>query len=249
MGSLSYAERLAHLFPSMQKEVIQRLVDEHDFDLRCSSPGIIESFDSSKQTVNVQLVIKELVYLDVPEGKKLSSLQIPLLQDVPIILPRAGGFVITLPIQKGDECFVFFADTCIDSWWQNGASDQDQAGNFIAQEPMSRRRHDLSDGFAILGTWSQPNVLTDYATDALEIRTDDGQTKISIQDGVVTIFSDSIKLGSNSGLYKLITDQILTYFNNHTHLYNPGPGDSTPTGVPVVPLTDVMCATTDVQGK
>lgn len=96
-----------------------------------------------EQTVRVQPAIREVV-----TGSDYTPVSIPLpeLLDVPIVLPRAGDYVITLPVRAGDECLVIFADQCIDAWWQNGG----------VQNQMERRRHDLSDGFAILGTWSQP---------------------------------------------------------------------------------------------
>ncbi|MGI8770932.1 MAG: Gp138 family membrane-puncturing spike protein [Acidobacteriaceae bacterium] len=34
----------------------------------------------------------------------------PILADVPIFLPSAGGFTLTMPIMPGDECEVVFSD-------------------------------------------------------------------------------------------------------------------------------------------
>lgn len=160
---------------------IQRQIDQFDFDLRCAAPGLIQSFDETKQTVVVQLAIKELIFMD-----RLQSLPIPQLGDVPIVVPRAGNFVITVPPKKGDECLIVFADTCIDSWWKLG----EETGNpnsTGARDPMSVRRHDLSDAFAILGTWSQPKKIETYATDCMEIRTLDGKNKIQIKDDAIKI--------------------------------------------------------------
>ena len=177
---LNFPIMLNDQFP-MAQEAIKRALSQFDFDLRCAAPGIIQSFDETTQTVTVQLAIKELIYIDVLESKA-----IPQLGDVPLVIPRAGNFVITVPPKKGDECLVVFADTCIDSWWKSG----EETGNpnsFGARDPMSLRRHDLSDAFAILGTWSQPKKVESYATDCMEIRTLDGVNKIQIKDDAIKI--------------------------------------------------------------
>jgi|GEM_PF-649524 uncharacterized protein (DUF2345 family) len=182
MKFINYPTMLSGQF-SMMQEALKRTFSQYDFDLRCAAPGIIQSFDEETQTVTVQLVIRDLIYIDT-----LQSVPIPLLADVPIIVPRAGDFVITIPPKKGDECLVVFADSCIDSWWKEGEDKIGDPNLRGTRDPMSRRRHDLSDGFAILGVWSQPNKVEKYATDGLEIRTVDGKNKIQLQDELIKIF-------------------------------------------------------------
>ena len=111
--------------------------------LRVAIPGLVESFDAEKQTVSVQPAITE----NIQTGESaVKATQLPILTDIPICFPRAGGYCITLPVKKGDECLLVFADMCIDGWWQSGG----------VQDQMETRRHDLSDAFAIIGTTSQP---------------------------------------------------------------------------------------------
>ena len=158
-------------------------------NLRVAVPGIIQAFDSVEQTVRVQPAIRELV-----TGSDYTPVSIPLpeLLDVPIVLPRAGAYVITLPIQAGDECLVIFADQCIDAWWQNGG----------VQNQMEKRRHDLSDGFAILGTWSQPRRLSQYRTDSMQLLNLETGAGIRIQgegvtiQGKLTVTGDSMMEGA-----------------------------------------------------
>src|SRR5208283_486773 len=125
----------------------------------------IQSFNATAQTAVVRCAIMESIKINNIGVNSLPAnlpprewqVQIPLLVDVPVVMPRAGGFEITLPVTAGDECLVIFADLCIDAWWQNGG----------VQARMDKRRHDFSDGFAILGPWSQPRVLTNYQTNAI----------------------------------------------------------------------------------
>lgn len=159
-------------------EALKNLMRKIKFDMRVSSPGIIKSFDSAKQTVEVQITILEKVVID---GKILTK-KIPILADVPIFMPRAGNFIITMPIAVGDECLVIFSDTCYDAWFQSGGEENVQ---------MDGRRHDLSDAFALCGIWSQPNVISNYSEDSIQIRNESGTSCIEIKDSEITINTSS----------------------------------------------------------
>lgn len=152
--------------------------------LRVAVPGIIQEFDPNKQTVTVRPAITESVVLD----GKAQPIPLPLLYDVPICLPRAGGYVLTMPIQQGDECLIIFGDVCIDSWWQSGGQ----------QDQFEQRRHDLSDGFAVLAPWSQPRVVANYNMGATELRTDNGQTKVTVEPGKITLTSQNVTVNASS---------------------------------------------------
>jgi hypothetical protein len=142
-------------------------------------PGVIQEFDATKQTVKVQLAIRERINLNLVP----TDINLPLLVDVPIVLPRGGGFSVTVPVAAGDECLVVFGDMCIDAWWQSGGTENAQS---------DKRRHDLSDAFAVMAPWSQPRVLSNYSTDALQIRSDDGNTVIEIDNtGKISLTSQS----------------------------------------------------------
>ena len=145
-------------------------------NLRVATPGIIHEFNAINQTATVQPAIKEQI-----NGEWL---ELPLLLDVPVQFPRAGGYCITFPVKKGDECLVIFNDSCIDSWWQSGK----------VQTQLEKRRHDLSDAVAILGITSVPKALENFSEDSMQIRTDDNETLISIKDGNVNIESENINM-------------------------------------------------------
>lgn len=114
---------------SGQKEQI--LMEAMAENLHVALPGEIVSYNSSNRTATVQPVIRNWRQKETP----------PLLLDVPVFFP--GNFII--PVNKGDECLVVFADTCIDAWHQNSG----------VSTPISARRHDLSDGFAFVGFFSK----------------------------------------------------------------------------------------------
>lgn len=106
-------------------------------------PGIVTEVDYTKFTVSVQPAIKG--QSEDADGK-VTEEQLPVLVDVPIVFPNAGGWHMTYPIAVGDEVLVVFSSRCIDAWWQSGG----------VQKAMEKRMHDLSDGFAIPAPYSQP---------------------------------------------------------------------------------------------
>ena len=152
----------------IETEIFKRLIDNANAELHVSCPGIVQSFNAEKQTVTVMLAIKEKV---IEMDSTLADIPFPILLDVPICIPSAGGFSLTLPVQAGDECLVVFSDLGFDWWYQNGG---------VQNKTQDLRRHDLSDGFAILGVKSQPNVIPNYSPDSAQLRNNEGTCYINL---------------------------------------------------------------------
>lgn len=163
-----------------EDEMYRGMGENWQNNTRVAIPGIIDSFDETTQTATVQPALRERVR---GENGEPVWVNLPLLVDVPIVLPRAGGFVLTLPVQQGDECLVVFGDMCIDAWFSNGG----------IQNQIEKRRHDLSDAFAILGCWSQPRVIPNYSTDSAQIRTDGGAAYIELKSNEINLVAASVK--------------------------------------------------------
>ena len=81
----------------------------------------------------------------------------------------------TYKVKPGDECLVVFASRCIDAWWQSGG----------IQSPAEARMHDLSDGFAIPGPWSQAAKIEGVSASAVQLRSDDGASCVEIEGRTV----------------------------------------------------------------
>lgn len=148
-----------------QLELWQQSLRQFGYKLRVALPGFAYNFDAVRQVCSVQLAIRENMVN--PELQQIDHVAIDDLTDVPVLQSHAGGFSLTLPIPDGTECLVIFADRSIDDWWQSS-----KVGNQLA--PW--RTHDLSDGFVILGPWSQKNVkqLVGYSANTAQFRKDDG---------------------------------------------------------------------------
>lgn len=168
-----------------KQEMLRSMGDGWKSVLRVACPGIIQSFNKEEQTVTVQLAMRELIS---KEDLTKEWVNIPMLLDVPIVIPRAGGYCLTMPIQEGDECLVVFGDMCIDAWFTYGG----------IQNQMEKRRHDLSDGFAILGTWSQPSRIENYSTDSCQLRNKKGNAYIELKDDDINIVGNKVNIKETS---------------------------------------------------
>lgn len=165
---------------------LNELAREIKGEIRVSLPCIVTKFDSTKQTVDCVPAIRELINI----GGSLKYVDLPELKEVPIEIPRAGNYVITLPITVGQECRVTFQDLCIDGWWARGG----------IQNWNDLRRHDLSDAIATFSPWSQPNSIPNYSTSSLEIRSLDGTQKIMLSnEGIhLQMGLSSVKISNES---------------------------------------------------
>jgi protein gp138 len=181
--------------------------------MRTAIPGKVVSFDAVHQTCVVQPMLQEYILLPPPATSQVPSpgvtqnIPTPVtmkpIQDVPIIMMRVPGWSITLPIAAGAECLLIFADTCIDGWWETS--------NIMP--PWDRRRHDLSDAFALFGPWSQPKVLSNYSTESLQIRSDDQSVVIDVSTSGVKITGPAISAIAEGGTPKfLVNDNFYQWF-------------------------------------
>lgn len=173
----------AQLTPSQlnasESEQWKQIIRQALTDTRVAIPAFLTAdMNVENQTVGVQIAIRERTR--TPDGPEWTTL-VPVLL-VPVIIPRGGGYGITLPLKKGDEGLLIFCDCCFDFWWQNGG----------IQNQIGMHRHEFWDCGFLPGMYSQPHKLTDYSDDSLQIRADDGTTIIDVSssDGVTITASD-----------------------------------------------------------
>ncbi|UGB47006.1 hypothetical protein LQ772_06860 [Frateuria edaphi] len=147
---------------------MRRAVRRFLANLWTAMPGYIVDFDAATCTATVQLGVQAVV--SQPDGST-SNQNITVLPRVPVVFPRGGGCSLTFPVQPGDECLVVFAARSCGAWKQSGGSQVQSAPG---------RLHSLSDGFALLGTSSQPNVIQNLSTSTTQLRSDDGSTYVEL---------------------------------------------------------------------
>ena len=167
--------QLTYSEPAQWRQVIRQALA----DARCASPAFLTKDMQANQTVTVQIAIQERVR---PASGKAQWWDIPPIINVPVMLPRGGGYSQTLPLKKGDQGMLVFCDACFDNWWLNGQDAAPKAYNASApsgtQQQLEVRRHHVHDCGFWPGMWSQNNLLPNYSADSMQLRTDDGTTTV-----------------------------------------------------------------------
>ena len=157
------------------EESLRMALESYASQLWTALPASVVSANLTAQTVSVQPTIQGSVA--DPSGN-VRLVNLPVLVDVPLVWPKAGGFALTFPVAAGDEVLVVFSCRCIDSWWQSGG----------IGAPAESRMHDLSDGFAILAPTSQPKKLSNVSSTNVQLRNYAGDTLVEITpDGKANI--------------------------------------------------------------
>lgn len=159
---------------------LQELKSAVKQELHCAMPGIVRDYDPVTQTVSVQPAVRD-------RRLGLGYEDLPLLLDVPVFFPGGASVAMCYAIAPGDECLVVFSDACMDAWFHSGG----------LQNPVVPRRHDLSDGFALVGFRSAPNVLPaldDGRAFSVRVKTDgEWQEPFAVtDDGRVLIHGNEI---------------------------------------------------------
>lgn len=121
------------IIPPDLDDVLAEMKNEIFANLNCIQIGKIEKVNSN-QTCEISIQFKRRV-----SGDQIS--EYPLLVDCPYFVLSGGGSFVDVPISEGDFCLVLFNDRNIDVWWSSAN----------VKEPDNRRKHNLSDGIALVG--------------------------------------------------------------------------------------------------
>lgn len=183
MNEISQTELLSAHSDSIQKQIHTAL------------PARVVSFDSSTQTVQIELLIEQL-------SVNNEVLSMPPLVDVPVQMFSYGECYIVAAPAAGDEGLAVFSERCIDGWFSSGDK----------SIPMDIRFHDFSDAFFIGGFKSAPKALP-VSSGSLTLA--NGSTSISINSGNVVISGNVTISGTINVSGQGVIDGI--DISGHTH--------------------------------
>jgi len=168
-------------------QMIETAMDSLSRSLRVAVPAIVEAFDPETQTVTCTPTFRQH-FIDEDGIEQVQNL--PKIANIPICIPEAKGFSVTLPISKGDEVILLICDRALDGWFEQGG----------IQNQSTLRLHNLSDAVAIIGINSKPNTIQNYSTDKIQVRNIDATTALEIDgNGQLKAFtqSETITIDSN----------------------------------------------------
>lgn len=200
-------------------------------DLHTAMPGIIQSFNSELQTISVQPAVRRIFKTEEEDKELLIPSDLPILINVPIVYPRGGGYSLTFPIVKGDECLLIFCERSFDQWHKFSG----------VRDPGAKRFHSLSDATAFVGLSSIPNKIPNYNQNNVQLKKDDGSVSITLTpNDEINISANDIVLAGNvtvSGSLSIngssVTHGGTNIGKSHSHPYSwTDPGGSSTTGPP-----------------
>lgn len=172
------------------KDLLENARTEIFQTLNCVKIGTIVSFDPASRTAEIQISFKRELAIPLADGTRI--INYPLLVDCPVFTLQGGGAGAAFPVAAGDECLVLFSDSNIDAWYDNG-------GEAL---PFDGRRHDISDGIALVGLNSMANALS------LALANDEG----GVADAVAKVAVKNGKINMSNAVadFKTAMDVFLT---------------------------------------
>lgn len=157
-------------------------------------PGAIISYDYQKQKAAIQPLLNK-VWADGTETP------MPVLENVPVIFPRAGGASLTFPVSEGDTCLLIFIERSIDLWLSVG-------GQVSPDDP---RKFDLSDAVAMVGLFPfSENSSADNGTDVL-LTYKGSNIRIKENGDIVIETSSKVAIGNTTTEVLDVLSQLMGY--------------------------------------
>lgn len=159
------------------EEALGDFVDSRLRGLRVSMPGRVEKYDASTQKADVQPLIQSG---HTQEDGERTSLDLPMVLDVPVQFQGAGDFGVTFPVAVGSIVLLVFADFSLDKWLTHGKDSP--------VDPLDDRAHHISDAIAIPGLRTFNDPTDQVSSDSNVIR---GKTRIGSKDAADPVVRQS----------------------------------------------------------
>lgn len=172
-------------------EVIRRALESRAGDIYTALPGIVQTYDSASQVVDVQPAIRRwLPTID----DDISHEDLPVLPNVPVVFPGAGAIAITWPISVGDEGLIVIATYAFAQWRQSGN----------VSDPGDTRLHSLGNAVFIPGLRSNKNKIDASQAGA----------------NALVLEASEIRLGKDATSYIALADKVNTELNHIKNTLN-----------------------------
>jgi hypothetical protein len=184
-------------------QLIKQAIESRLLDVHTAMIAKVESYNADKQIVNVSPILKRSV---VTMDDNWVSEDLPVLCDVPVLFPRAGGFFISFPIQPGDFVQLIFNEVDLEEWFDD-------------KEPAitCNQRFTLQGAVAIPGIYPQAKALLGAHKSNLVLGKEQG-LQIHIDDQKIRLGSaDANEALALASKVEAELKKIIDAFNNHTH--------------------------------
>lgn len=195
---------------------VRRAIDTGMAKIRVSMPARVESFDPDTHRINAKPLLPDVL---VDADGKRHVLPLAVVPNIPVQVPRGGGYSQTFPLAVGDKVTLLFSDRSLDAFL---------AGRHDA-DPVDPRTHDLNDPVALLGAHDFEDPPPDGAADHMSL----GAESSGATEGLRIHFRpERIGLGADAPPYAVALaekvsdemdklrstiDALVAHYNAHTH--------------------------------
>lgn len=195
-----------------QRLQTQRMID----DVKVALPSkIVQFFPGTSPKATVQ----PLTQMKVTLGNDVSFVTLPVVENVPIVIPcaQSAGFMLTLPLKAGDTGLLIIPDRGIDTFLKSKGA--------VSPPPFSgdptvatARAHSLTDGIFIPGLSTDSMTITDYSEDNIELRDKERKTYISLGPEGIKITDGTCVMTMQDGRFKVETPNVATIKSSNMDL-------------------------------
>jgi hypothetical protein len=144
-------------------------------------PGRIESYDYTTQKASIQPLLNK-VYTNGDVVK------MPILNNVQVMFPRAGGASLTFPVVEGDTCLLVFSERSLDNWREPGG----------IVSPEDPRKFDLSDAVAIVGLYPFSEISPAQNNEDVLLTYKNSSITIKVTGELVVNTSSKVAIGNST---------------------------------------------------
>lgn len=238
-------------------ESIQAGVGSAIDDIFVARPGKVTAYDALTNTAVVKPMVKRALYAVDDDTRTYEEL--PEIPFVSVIWPRAGDYVVTLPMQVGDSVLLVFCDVALAEWRADGA----------LAEPADARRHSLGWPVAVPGFFPDSAPMSSDALDlaariaGMIIGQHGGANRIEIsstgikiggdatdfvalatptQAGLNACMAQSNAAMASAGVAIAAVGALISAISSHVHAVPAAPGTTSPATYPGNPLPSAPSA-------
>lgn len=129
------------------KRVIARMLREAS----TAEPGVIESYDRTTCTVDVQPLLMRVTRGET--GDRVVK-RAPMVNNCPVLFFGGGGSRLTFPVKRGDTCLLIVSTRSLDRWNALGGE----------VDPQDNRAHHITDSIALCGLSDSAHAKPAHAT-------------------------------------------------------------------------------------
>jgi len=193
------------------------------FRLNTCIPAIIDDFDATRQRVSATPAIRGKF---VNSNNEVSYIDLPKITNIPLAIIKCADIKLTYPVEIGQNCTLIFSQRSIDNFIMAGGIQNP----FDTKNPTKTqiRCMDMTDALCFPGVITDAETITNYATDAIEIRSADNTTKVSVKKNSLKLLQGNASIEMSGGNITMNADNISIKgntviddikFTSHVHEY------------------------------